>query len=301
MIDGRVEYEVGEGSPPSPAHGNAGQTSRLFRPRPIRSGGRLAVRCGATVTMAGPIVRDGVLLLEEGKIRDVGARVACRRLACPGCAGLRRHAGLISPRSQVGISPIGDRFVRGRGLEPGRPELEVKPCREPQILCLKPRESWITALQVTPGNMNAVGGRGVVLKTAGDVVDRMIVQGWLLDASSASAAGQAERDLPSTRMGTAALIRQTWCEPGNTCAKGKGPAKKMTLRPRRTYPLKRSSPYQKGDPGHVPLRAQRRYPDAASAGRRVRLEAIIHGRSEAHSAAGRAGEAERPRPSWRAV
>ncbi len=212
MIDGRIEFQSGRDRRLLPLTELPTSSRLLPAPPDAGPGGRLAVLCGAMITMAGPIVRDGVLLMEDGNITDVGDGIAIPE-GWP-VLDARDYVvmpGLISPRSQVGIS-TNWRYDSSEDevSNPVVPELEVKHAVEPQDpLFEAARRLGITALQITPGNLNAVGGRGAVLKTAGDVVDRMIVR----DGSSMlfGLGRQAKRKdrMPSTRMGTAALIRQT--------------------------------------------------------------------------------------------
>jgi imidazolonepropionase-like amidohydrolase len=65
---------------------------------------------------------------------------------------------------------------------------------------------------VTPGSANAICGQAAVIKTAGDVVDRMLVRepaGLKMALGENPKSVYKPRDkMPSTRMGTAALIRE---------------------------------------------------------------------------------------------
>ena len=66
---------------------------------------------------------------------------------------------------------------------------------------------------MTPGSANAICGQAVVIKTAGEVVDRMVVRqpaGLKMALGENPKSVYKPRDkMPSTRMGTAALIRET--------------------------------------------------------------------------------------------
>ena len=75
------------------------------------------------------------------------------------------------------------------------------------------RSVGVTTACVTPGSANAICGQAVVIKTAGEVVDRMVVRqpaGLKMALGENPKSVYKPRDkMPSTRMGTAALIRET--------------------------------------------------------------------------------------------
>ena len=70
----------------------------------------------------------------------------------------------------------------------------------------------VTTVQTLPGSADVVGGTGAIIKTVGNVVDRMIV---VAPSSMKAALGenpirtfQGKNGLPSTRMGCAACLRK---------------------------------------------------------------------------------------------
>lgn len=173
---------------------------------------RIAVR-GATVhTMAGEPIQNGVVLMEGGRIAGVGGDLPVP----PGYAvidatGFVVLPGLVSPRSYVGI---GSNWRRQSHIDetskPVTPALEVKHAIEPQAPAFTiARELGVTSALVTPGNRNVFGGRGAVLKTTGDVVDQMIARDRAVLVMGLGVASKRDGQLPSTRMGVAALARET--------------------------------------------------------------------------------------------
>jgi imidazolonepropionase-like amidohydrolase len=168
------------------------------------------------------------------------------------------------------------------------PELEVKHAVEPQDpLFEAARRLGITALQITPGNLNALGGRGVVLKTAGDVVDRMIVR----DGSSMlfGLGRQAKRKerMPSTRMGTAALIRETLTKAQEYLAQKESAAQVGTPGSKMDLSLEALIPVIKGEtPAMFHCERKDDILTALRLADEFGLKAVITGGSEAHSVAG---------------
>lgn len=83
----------------------------------------------------------------------------------------------------------------------------------------------VTAVCVNPGSGNVVGGLCVAIHTHGDVVDEMVLRS---PAGLKSALGENpkrvygdKKTMPSTRLGTAAVLRQAFVEAQNYVAKRK--------------------------------------------------------------------------------
>ncbi len=119
--------------------------------------------------------------------------------------------GLVSPRSYVGI---GRNWRRQSHIDetskPVVPALQVKHAIEPHAPHFThARELGVTTALVTPGDKNVIGGRGVVLKTSGIVVDDMIAKDDAVLVMGLGRSSQRKDQMPMTRMGIAALARET--------------------------------------------------------------------------------------------
>lgn len=124
--------------------------------------------------------------------------------------------GFIDAHCHLGI---GEEVYRFEGddlneiTDPLTPELRAIDGINPEDRGFKDaRQGGITAVFACPGSANVVGGTGVVIKTAGRVVDEMIVRE---PAGLKAALGEnpkftygEQKKMPMTRMGTAALLRQ---------------------------------------------------------------------------------------------
>lgn len=124
--------------------------------------------------------------------------------------------GFIDAHCHLGI---GEEVYRFEGddlneiTDPLTPELRAIDGINPEDRGFKDaRQGGITAVFTCPGSANVVGGTGVVIKTAGRVVDEMIVRE---PAGLKAALGEnpkftygEQKKMPMTRMGTAALLRQ---------------------------------------------------------------------------------------------
>ncbi len=212
LIDGRVEFQ-GEVGPKRGLSGfTAPAETRLILPENLGQAASLAVRAGTIFPISGAPIADGVILIEEGRIKKIGRDVEIPAgVPVIDARQFTVMPGLISARSYVGIT---SNWRRQSSVdEPFKsvvPELEVKHAVEPQApLFTFARELGITAVMVTPGDRNVIGGQGAVLRTDGDVVDKMIVRDKAVMIFGLGASAKRENELPSTRMGIAALLRET--------------------------------------------------------------------------------------------
>jgi imidazolonepropionase-like amidohydrolase len=172
---------------------------------------------------AGPrgSIAGGVVVIRDGRIREVGER---GRVAVPeGAAVLRAPVvtpGLVDAQSVVGLS----------GMANTDAERDVDEATGPTQAGLRaidgvnPRDplfDWllahgVTAVQTGPGEANPIGGLAGVFKTHGDRVESMTLRfpsALVVSLGERPKATYGEKQqLPMTRMGTAAVIRQAFVE-----------------------------------------------------------------------------------------
>src|SRR6059058_5399400 len=147
-------------------------TYRPFASRPT------VIRGVTILTAAGPTIRNGSVLLTNGKITQVGPSVnaPADALVIDG-TGKYVTPGIIDTHSHIGVYPAPGVDANCDGNESTNPvtanvwaEHSVWP-QDPQI----PRAlaGGLTTMQVLPGSANLIGGRSVVVK----VVPARTVQG----------------------------------------------------------------------------------------------------------------------------
>jgi len=170
-------------------------------------------------TAAGPLIRNGAILLQDRKIVAVGPTVIAPADAVfIDGAGKYVTPGIIDTHSHLGVYPAPGTEANSDGNEASSPvtahvwaEHSVWP-QDPQF----PRNlaGGVTTLQVLPGSANLIGGRGVVLK----VVPSRSVQGMKFPGAKYGlkmACGEnpkrvyQQRGL-QTRMGNVAGYRAAW-------------------------------------------------------------------------------------------
>lgn len=142
---------------------------------------KVVIKAGRILTGRGPDVRDGMILIEGGRIKAVG-----RDLEIPAGAKIIDVPGkTVIPGLIDGASTLG---LEGPANEDGRevtPDLRVLDMVDPASRELsRARQSGITTVFVAPGNRNVIGGLAAVIKTSG--ADRAALT--LRDESSLKAA-----------------------------------------------------------------------------------------------------------------
>ncbi len=124
--------------------------------------------------------------------------------------------GIVDPHCHIGIFEEAIGFEGADGNEmtnPVYPELRAIDAIKPQdVAFAEALESGVTTVCTGPGSANVIGGTFCVLKTCGKTVDDMVV---VAESAMKMALGEnpkrvynAKTQSPSTRMASAALIRE---------------------------------------------------------------------------------------------
>src|SRR3954467_2054116 len=208
-----AQAEPGRGGVSTP---NADPFPSTYVPFPSRT---TVIRNVNLLTAAGPMVRNGAILLQNGKIAAIGATVnaPADALVIDG-GGKYVTPGIIDDHSHLGVyaAPGGNALSDGNeATSPTTPQVwaehSVWP-QDPQF----PRNlaGGVTTLQVLPGSANLIGGRSVVLKVVpGRTVQAMKFPGAKYGLKMAC--GENPKRVyansgPSTRMGNVAGYRNAW-------------------------------------------------------------------------------------------
>lgn len=184
----------------------------------------LAICGGEVWTMAGNRYRSGTVLIEAGKVLAVGENLAVPESATvidatgkfvlPGFIDAHTHLGIAEEIYQIEGDDLNE------VSDPVTPQLRAIDAINPEDLAFTDALSGgVTAVYTGPGSANVIGGEGVVLKTAGTVVDRMVLR---TPAGLKVALGEnpkrvygGQKKSPGTRMMTAALMRETFVRAEN--------------------------------------------------------------------------------------
>lgn len=177
----------------------------------------LAVTGGRILTMAGRIIEKGTIMVEHGKIYAIGANVQIPKDAgVIDVTGKVVMPGMIDAHCHLGIVEEIYREEGGDGNEntdPVTPHLRAIDAINPADLGFRDAlAGGITTVVTGPGSDNVIAGEMVAMKTAGTVIDEMIVR---FPVGLKAALGEnpkrsygRDRKMPATRMASAAILRE---------------------------------------------------------------------------------------------
>ncbi len=179
-----------------------------------------AIKAGQIITISGEPISNGVILVKDGKIVEVGAAVT-----------IPEGANIIDASSKVVmpglVNATGIGIVRGDNNEQSceiTPTFRISAALDPTDKSIKRvRQIGVTSFYVTPGPRNLIGGLGVVVKSRGKTAAEMIVKDdaalWIMLGSSSTAGNRAPRWMapdsfyyrrPTTRMSVAWMLRESF-------------------------------------------------------------------------------------------
>ena len=178
----------------------------------------LAVINARFETISNGVIEHGQMLVENGKIKAIG-----RNLKIPAGAtvidatGRTVTPGIIEAHAHIGIGEQGIGWAGDDVNEATSPVTAW--CRAIDGINMSDtafadfRRAGITSVDVPPGSANIIGGTTVALKCKGTIVDDAIIK---YPTGMKAAIGENPKNVyggrhqaPSTRMGTAAILRET--------------------------------------------------------------------------------------------
>jgi imidazolonepropionase-like amidohydrolase len=184
----------------------------------------VAIVGGRVVPIAGEPVNGGTVLVTDGKITAVGADVAV-----PDGAGVIDAAGcwvlpgFIEAHGHVGVYEEAEGWAgsdTNEMTEPVTAHVRALDAINPADLGFRDAiAGGVLAVNVNPGSGNPIGGQTVAVKCWGRTVDEMVLRE---PSGMKSALGEnpkrvygERKKMPSTRLGTAAVIRGAFVDAAN--------------------------------------------------------------------------------------
>ena len=177
----------------------------------------ILIKNGKIITMAEKDFENGCILIKDGKIEEIGENIKVdENVQVIDAKGAYVTPGFIDAHCHIGILEQ-DMGFEGSDLneatDPLTPQLRAIDGINPMDTSFADaRKGGITTVMTGPGSANPMGGQFAILKTQGVCVDDMIVKE---PAAMKIAFGEnpkrvykAKNKMPTTRMATAALIRQ---------------------------------------------------------------------------------------------
>jgi imidazolonepropionase-like amidohydrolase len=216
LIDGKVEYVRDAPAQTQPPLPEEEAQERLQFPADLETAGSFALKAGTIFTMRGassePPLKNGTIIVRKGRIEKIGKDLDIPSgLPVIDAGDYTVMPGLVNPRSYLGIASNWRRQSSTDEIsKPILPEMEVFHAVEPQAPHFSfARQLGITTVCVTPGNRNVMGGQGAIMKTTGAVADKMLEKNKAVMVFGLGVSAKREGQMPSTRMGIAALLRET--------------------------------------------------------------------------------------------
>lgn len=178
----------------------------------------LLIKNGKVLTMAGITYEKGCVLVEDGKIKEIGESIVeTENMEIIDAKGGWVMPGIIEAHCHIGIMEE-DKGFEGNDTnemtDPVTPQLRAIDAINPMDTAFNDAvEGGVTSVMTGPGSANVVGGQFVFMKTKGKSIDDMIVKE---PAAMKIAFGENPKrvysgkgKMPATRMATAALLRET--------------------------------------------------------------------------------------------
>ncbi|EJO5348862.1 amidohydrolase [Clostridium botulinum] len=179
----------------------------------------LLIKNGKIQTMTGRIYENGCILINNDKIEKIDEKIdgISKNIEVIDAKGGWVMPGFIDAHCHIGIMEEGIKF-EGMDLNEYSsavtPHLRAIDGINPRDLAFKSAiEAGITTVMTGMGSSNPIGGQFAIIKTYGKSVDEMVVKA---PAALKIAFGENPKNIfgkkgkmPMTRMGTAALIRET--------------------------------------------------------------------------------------------
>lgn len=178
----------------------------------------LLIKNGKILTMAGKSYENGCVLIDNGKIVEVGENInvdnnvkvidAKKGWVMPGIIDAHCHIGIYE--QDMGFEGLDV----NEATDPVTPELRAIDAINPMDTAFNDAVmGGVTTVMTGPGSANVIGGQFVAMKTSGISVDDMII---LEPAAIKVAFGENPKRVyrdrkkaPTTRMATAAILRET--------------------------------------------------------------------------------------------
>lgn len=176
----------------------------------------IAIVNGNLYTMSDGIIEDGIILIEDGKIKEIGKNIEIKEdMEIIDAKGLMVTPGIVDGHSHIGIGEEGvgfEGYDYNETSDPITPHLRaidaIYPCDRAFIQAY---QGGITSVVTGPGSANAIGGTFLAMKTYGKRVDDMVIKNPVaMKMAFGENVKRVYKDKgPKTRMAIAAIIRES--------------------------------------------------------------------------------------------
>jgi len=178
----------------------------------------LAIINGFIITVSGEDIDKGTILIEDGKIKAVGRDIvvpdgaevidATGKVVIPGFIDAHCHVGILEEVYRIEGNDVNEM------TDPATPHLRAIDAINPEDWGFEDaREGGVTTVVTGPGSGNVIGGENLAMKTAGKVIDHMVIKSPVglkvaFGENPKRVYGSGQKS-PMTRMATAAILRDS--------------------------------------------------------------------------------------------
>jgi imidazolonepropionase-like amidohydrolase len=203
--------------------------------REARKLGLWYIHAGRIHTASGKPIEDGAIIIEDGKVKAVGPAVDVKR-PFGATTVLAAHVtpGLIDPYTVAGLTGawnIPADQDQDEPSDPNQADLRVLDGFNPHDPLMEfLRANGVAVAHVTPGRVNPIAGRTAIFRTDGKSADAALNPNFAVLVNLGEAPKEAFKAKgPTSRMGTAALVRKAFAEAQTVIA---NPDKKAAAGPK---------------------------------------------------------------------
>ena len=221
----------------------------------------LLIKNAKIYTMADETIENGSVLIKAGKIIEVGLDIKeIEGMEVIDAKGKYLFPGFIDAHCHIGMWEEGIGFEGDDGNEmtdPITPHLRAVDAINPRDEAFENAiKGGVTTAATGPGSANVIGGTFSVIKLYGDRIDDMIVTETLAMkcafGENPKRVYSQKKTMPSTRMGTAAKLRETLAKAFEYHNKIVAAGEDVTKLPTYDMKLEAMLPVVKGE---IPLKA----------------------------------------------
>tara|TARA_Y100000031_G_scaffold77477_2_gene85358 strand:- start:26567 stop:27799 length:1233 start_codon:yes stop_codon:yes gene_type:complete len=180
----------------------------------------IAIKGGRIITITGPVIEKGTIIIDGGIIKDVGLNINIPHDAkIINASGKVIMPGLIDAMTYYGIDPKD----LNESIKTISPELRIIEAYYPfgkfgdgtgEIKANDLLSGGITTIYIAPGDATILGGQGAIVKTAASTFDKMVVRApAAIDITLGSKPGKLNRKenrTPVTKMAAVSQLRDTF-------------------------------------------------------------------------------------------
>jgi imidazolonepropionase-like amidohydrolase len=183
----------------------------------------VAIRGGKVITVSHGTIENGVVVMQDGKLTAVGGAATAipRGAKIVEAAGMWVYPGLFDSETQLGLTEISAVDMTNDFIEPSdeiMPHMHVYDAFHAETEHIPiTRINGVTNAIVSPGSTDTLPGQDSLIQLWGPSGDEMIISKDIALPLNLTGAqrrrggrGSGESRFPSTRMGLAAQLRQTF-------------------------------------------------------------------------------------------